>query len=112
MDARRRHPLVPYVALPLVLLAYVLSYAPMFRLTCGRGERALPMGGPLAIYRPVDWMIDRTLLSQPLLAWARVCGVEAEFGSARFVRTHEINRDLPFRQRSGPKAIGIFAPEW
>jgi hypothetical protein len=113
MDARRRHPLVPYVVVPLLLLAYPLSYAPMFRLACGRDEKALPMGGPLGIYRPIDWMIDHTLLTQPLLTWAQVCGVEPEFSTAREMRTTQfkIDLDIPFRSGSFD-ARGIFAPHW
>lgn len=112
MNARRRHPLVPYVVVPLLLLAYVLSYALIFRLACGRDDRALPMGGPLGIYRPIDWMIDHTLLCQPLLTWAQVCGVESEFSTARFLRTAEVDLDnIPFRQ-CGAEYRGIIAPQW
>jgi hypothetical protein len=111
MDARRRHPLVPYVVVPLLVLAYTLSYAPMFRLACGRDDSGLPMGGPLGIYRPIDWMIDHTLFSQPLLAWAGVCGVESEFSTARFLRSEEVDLDIPF-SRTGLEQRGILAPQW
>ena len=68
-----------FVLLPFV---YVLSYAPVVRagqVTCGN----------CTAYRPVDWMIDNTLLRDPLMAWAQTCGVRPEFEFAeirRYVR--------------------------
>ena len=105
MDARRPHPLVPYVAVPmLLLLAYVLSYAPMFRVASGwESEMVLPDGGPLGIYRPVDWMTDREPLRRPLLWWANVCGVEMPFSIASGMRTGEV--DIPY-------PAGSFFPTW
>jgi hypothetical protein len=103
MDARRRHPLVPYVVVPLLVLAYTLSYAPMFRLACGSESGVHPMGGPLGVYRPVDWLIDNTPLTHPLLRWASICDVGSEFSIARAKRSGEF--DIPYR--SGP-----FRQEW
>jgi hypothetical protein len=107
MDARRRHPLVPYVAVPLILLAYVLSYAPMYRLAFGGQTYVLPDGGPLGIYRPVDWMIDREPLRRPLLSWANVCGVGSSFSRAHYERSgsREYDSDIPYPS-------GSFFPTW
>lgn len=102
MDARRRHPLVPYVILPLLLSAYVLSYAPMFRLACGRESGLYPMGGPIGVYQPVDWLIDNTPFDQPLLQWAEICAVGPNFRTASAMRCAPItlDPDIPYRQGS------------
>jgi len=102
MDARRRHALVPYVLVPLLLLGYVLSYAPAFRLACGQGNGKCPMGGPLGVYRPVDWLIDHTPFEQPLLTWARICGVESDFSRAKGIRraSRTVDLDIPYPQGS------------
>jgi hypothetical protein len=90
----------------LLLLAYVLSYAPMFRVASGwESEMVLPDGGPLGIYRPVDWMIDREPLRRPLLWWADVCGVGSNFSRARYERSGEINPEIPY-------PAGSFFPTW
>lgn len=101
MDVRRRHPLVPYVALPILLLAYVLSYAPAFRLACGKESSVLPMGGPFGIYQPVDWAIDSPQLNRALLRWAGICGVDEQFSLANAMRTGDLG--IPYRQGSFPQ---------
>jgi hypothetical protein len=54
-------------SLVLVLSAgYVFSYPVAVRITDGR---------KLAVYRPVELMIEHDILRQPLLKWADVCGV-------------------------------------
>jgi len=87
------------VALLVVLVLYVLSYAPMYRLKYGQPLRILTAADlhlvkvappslpatfrtqeprewvPLACYAPVDWLIDGTPLRRPLLWWAGVWDV-------------------------------------
>jgi hypothetical protein len=88
MDTRRRHPLVPYVAVLVLLLAYVLSYAPLVRWFIARHTRrtgpdsvTIPLvdGEDLPAYRPVDLLIDASPLRAPLLVWAEVWGVRHNF---------------------------------
>jgi hypothetical protein len=73
-----------------------MSYAPMVRLLGGWTTvpvpdfdgRLHPMRAPicgtttLPLYRPVDWLIDETRLSDPLLAWAGLWGVQSQFREA------------------------------
>jgi len=76
---------VPCVAAVVILfVVYVLSYAPAVRLygpttTIHRTVRITIVnsvdGGQLPVYRPVDFLIDRTPLRRPMLAWAGVWGV-------------------------------------
>jgi hypothetical protein len=43
-------------------------------------------GGNLPLYAPVDWLIDKTPLKEPLLWWAHVWGVEEDFWFANAIR--------------------------
>lgn len=69
------------VALIVFIVAYVLSYAPVYRV-CGFGP--VSRGGRLVgyapdhvpFYRPVEWLMDNTPLSGPLYKWGGVWGCE------------------------------------
>jgi hypothetical protein len=65
-------------------VAYVLSYAPVYRYFAENVE-AEPRG-VWRVYVPVNWLIDRTPLRGPLLAWADLWGVGFEFDSASEAR--------------------------
>ena len=77
-----------WVALFLLVLPvlYVLSYPPVMRYfsvhrpdTWWRGQLTdFPDGRNVPAYRPVDWLIDNTMLRTPLLAWGAVWGVESD----------------------------------
>ena len=63
-----------------LVFAYPLSYAPMVR---SMGERhGTGWGSPLfydgrdmPVYRPIDWIIDNTLLDKPMFVYACLWGV-------------------------------------
>jgi len=70
-------------------ILYVLSYSPFIRYSHGNYRRPtrVPylaswefnedvLRGTYPAYAPVEWLIDNTVLSRPLNAWARICGVE------------------------------------
>jgi hypothetical protein len=63
------------MALGVVLaVGYVMSYAPMYRWKAGpdgTGFHFVHLPG----YGPVEWLIDNTALSKPLLWWGDVWGV-------------------------------------
>lgn len=74
----------------IALVVYVASYAPFVRFRGGdrpqviwervsivedRPYMVIADGRRYFIYRPVDWLIDRTILREPLLAWAELWGV-------------------------------------
>jgi hypothetical protein len=78
----------------IVLIVYVASYAPFVRFRGGdrpqviwervsvvedRPYMVIADGRRYFIYRPVDWLIDRTILREPLLAWAELWGVSDMF---------------------------------
>ena len=79
MSAKPRKPLLVNLAwatalVLLVAVGYVLSYAPVYRWQVGPdvdGFRILQMSG----YGPVEWLMDNTALSKPLLWWGDVWGV-------------------------------------
>ena len=67
---------------------YVLSYAPVYAMMADTtGLPDASWGGWNAAYRPVDWMIDHTPLSEPLFWWAGVWGVRWEFEVASGFRS-------------------------
>lgn len=61
-----------------ILLLYVLSYAPYLRARFGPDlpDILVPHfrqldSASVPMYRPFEWMIDRTPMKKPLMAWAR-----------------------------------------
>lgn len=71
------------IVLLCLALLYVLSYAPFYRLAYGSDHHpTVPaVGGAWDwvnddTYRPVCWMIDYTVLREPLLLWAEVWDVD------------------------------------
>ena len=80
-----------FAALPVL---YVLSYAPYVRCFGGLlvpGHHGPVGGGEIAIYRPVDWIIDNTPLREPLMKWAESNGVHNDF-EASYVHRHLLRR--------------------
>ena len=75
-DSTRRLPLLPIALLVLLPLAYLLSYAPVYRM--GKSSGWSRIDHPLAVYRPVDWLIDHTPLDEPLYRWADLWGVRGD----------------------------------
>lgn len=76
-DETRRRPLLPIVLLVVLPLAYVLSYAPAYRI--GKSSGWSRIDRSIAAYRPVDWLIDNTPLDEPLYRWADLWGVRGDF---------------------------------
>lgn len=67
--------------LALVMLAfgaiYVLGYAPLEK---ARRTAALPVPAAMMdLYVPVQWLIDQSLLREPLLQWADLWGMRVSF---------------------------------
>jgi hypothetical protein len=73
-----------------VLVVYMLSYAPVYRILRPRYR------GPV-IYRPVEWLIDRTPLGGPLLLWSVLWGVRDEMETDYGAR--ELDRLINLRKR-------------
>ena len=77
------------IVVTLLVLAYPLSYAPVVRFhkereaevwLAARISSDFSFGFVyLPAYRPIDWLVDNTPLHEPLMAWARLWGVEYEF---------------------------------
>jgi hypothetical protein len=66
---------------PIVL--YLMSYAPVVRWEC-RSVITEPVDGKrFPVYRPADWVIDRTPLAGAMFWWARLWNVDSEFRWAR-----------------------------
>jgi hypothetical protein len=96
MTANPRNPLLvnltcATVALLGIAVLYVLSYAPAHRVIFGHvpligsTDPAYARTTPdtrMAVYTPVNWLIDFTPLSEPLFWWAGVFGVEDDFRRA------------------------------
>lgn len=70
----------------LLPIAYILSEAPLVRLTEADPWR----GGWWEFYGPVDWLYDETPFKGPLRTWARLCGVEDKFDAASAVRAGRV----------------------
>ncbi len=95
MTAKTRKPLLlnlTLVAVLLLPLLYVLSYAPVVRcIKANQPEDPYRLfvadGSDLPMYLPVDWLIDKTPLKKPLLWWAGFWGVGADFYLANGVRS-------------------------
>ena len=68
----------------LLSVTYVLSYAPVYRYFAE--NVAAEPSGVWRVYVPVEWLIDRTPLRSPLLAWADLWGVAFELDSASEAR--------------------------
>mgnify|MGYP006969365024 FL=1 len=90
---KRNHSIVPWLlALVLLGVAYVLSYAPVVKLKephSGNrlGAYLFPIdGSELPVYRPVDYLIDETPLREPLLMWADLWSVRETFEFASALR--------------------------
>ena len=73
--ARQRAAMIVGVSV-ILLVGYVLSFAPAYRYM-QNGD--LPSGGVWRVYAPVNWLIDMTILREPLLDWADYWGVRFEF---------------------------------
>lgn len=91
-DGRSKRSVGAAVALGFGLLfslgTYVLSYPPLLRVE--RSSPAIP-GCWRTVYRPVEWLIDKTPLREPLFMWGRVWRVsrtmafESAFRSRAFL---------------------------
>jgi hypothetical protein len=94
-DETRRRPLLPIVLLVVLPLAYVLSYAPAYRI--GKSSGWSRIDRSIAAYRPVDWLIDNTPLDEPLYRWADLWGVRGDFVWATAVRSFDRGEATPIR---------------
>lgn len=92
-DESRRLPLLPIVLLVLLPLAYLLSYAPVYRM--GKSSGWSRIDQPIAVYRPVDWLIDNTPLNEPLYRWADLWGVRGDFIWAAAFRAFDRGEATP-----------------
>lgn len=66
----------------LLVVLYVLSYAPVFRFAGDAGDQFLGFREDWQeLYRPVEWLTDSTPLRKPLMNWAALWGdyVEQDF---------------------------------
>jgi hypothetical protein len=83
---------------------YVLSYAPVYRLWYGASPPPLPayvVSSPLTGanqtlpgYRPVEWLMSRTILREPLCRWADLWGIGPDVrGRILFYETLRSMRD-------------------
>lgn len=81
----------------ILVAGYVLSYAPVYRLRHGTFPKQsamvasspwLGMSGLMTGYAPVEWLMDRTILREPLCRWADLWGVG--FGVRAGIRVREL----------------------
>jgi hypothetical protein len=103
MTARPRKPLLVNLTWGAVLMfvfvpvLYVLSYAPfacwwsrdrpiMYAGPSWAFGTVYPDGDELPLYRPADWLIDRTPIQKPLFWWAGLFGMREEFEEASAFR--------------------------
>jgi hypothetical protein len=81
-----------------VAVGYSLSYAPAYRWKYGAdtaGALGIPIDPEMPVFRPVEWMIDKSPLRSMLLAWSDVWGVGSSF-----------RRDTELRVRVDPRSAG------
>jgi len=86
--SRFRKAVILTVIITGLLGTYVLSYPPIYRITGSRYR------GPV-VYRPVEWLIDRTPLGGPLLRWSAFWGVRQEMQTDYGAR--ELDRSFKLR---------------
>ena len=67
-----------------IAVCYVLSYVPVMALGLPR-----PRDSMLDLYDPVEWLIDNTSLSDPLLAWSERWGLHDKLANASANRIRE-----------------------
>ena len=72
--------LTTFLLVLLLLVVYVLSYAPVVRYCVDPGASAH------GIYRPVEWLIDETPVREPLLVWAQPWGVRSQLEMDSLIR--------------------------
>ncbi len=71
--------LAPILAtLLLLLVVYVLSYAPVYRWHYGSDRWTLPLADWETVFVPVHFLIDETPLREPLLRWAALWGTRRD----------------------------------
>lgn len=106
--------IIAFVLIVLPVL-YVLSYAPFVRASRGRysarrthrmsvldpDDVVLPgAGSRYPAYKPVDWLVDNTVLTEPLLLWSGLWGVREYFEHDTLLRESERAMEEAFgRQR-------------
>lgn len=78
-----------------IIVVYVLSYAPVYRVEMVRQNSPTPLGVWRSAYAPVDWLIDNTFLREPLLRWSELWNVRAFLESDSHGRKlwHETHRN-------------------
>ena len=110
---RQRPSITSLVAFVLITspLVYVLSYAPVVRMSggdtvfdneiIGAGDLVVADGASFPFFSPVDLIIDETPLRTPMLHWANLWGVRLEFEmgeSIRHLAEHPSERELSNQQ--------------
>ena len=107
MTAKPRKPLLLNLTLVAVLVlpvAYVLSYAPVYRAlhtaspspfqdSRFNGSISRLPSAHVPGYAPVDWLIDHTPLREPLFLWADAFGVRSSFQHSHMVRMLGVDLD-------------------
>jgi hypothetical protein len=85
MTDRRSHPILTGASILAALaVLYVLAEAPLFKLTTVAGE--VPAGGVWNLWKPLDWLNDKTALNRPIHAWWSIFGRENAYDAAEFDR--------------------------
>lgn len=107
MPAKPRKPLLLNLtwagaALLGLVMLYVLSYAPVFRVVVGTDNLFRPRYlGHLPGYGPVEWLVDNSSLNQPLLWWGGVWGCrEIMANSKRYRAWREAGAEVSPREWS------------
>jgi len=108
------------VALEIILLLvlYVLSYAPLVRFCEGpspsRSDNYSRARGVYVLYEPVDLLIDLTPLRKPLFIWADLWRVGDSFKERHVIRMYNLDTLRAWCPTNGPPhSVTLMAdPEW
>ena len=64
----------------LLAVGYALTYPVAFRFVDSDSD------GKIIVYRPVEWLMDETVVRRPILRWADLCGTYDEVRHAWILR--------------------------
>jgi len=75
-NGRQSRTFLSLAVLPVLLVLYVLSYAPVYRVAKPPSASFVfpERQARQAVYIPVEWAIENTAMQKPLLSWAGLWG--------------------------------------
>ncbi len=104
---RERNPIVSSLCIGAlafsVPMLYLASYAPVVRWEASFVHTDPIDSKDFPLYRPADWVIDRTPLCGAMIWWSDRCGVAAEFQWAYHSREHD-RREVQRHSRNAERS--------